>query len=153
MKKTVLIVEDNPEERKIFSTYFQFVGGRVVEAANGEQGLAAAQEYRPDLILMDLSMPVMNGWEAVRRLQSDSRLSRIPVIAITAHHLSVDRLEEAGFCGYLEKPLAPYRVLSEVERCLGPLATTPGGKSPRQLSGTSSEESDRRQRFGSDGAE
>lgn len=126
--KTVLIVDDNLEERKIFSTYFQFVGGRVVEAPDGQEGVKAARDHHPDLIIMDLSMPVMNGWEALRCLQADADLSGIPVIAVTAHHLPRIELEQAGFRGYLEKPLAPYRVLNEVERCLGPLHDAAGDK-------------------------
>lgn len=121
MNRTVLIVEDNVEERQIFSRYFRFVGGNVIEATDGEQGIRAAREHLPDLILMDLSMPIMDGWEAIRQLQEDTSLRRIPVIAITAHHLPRSTLESAGFCGYLEKPLAPFRVLNEVERCLGPI--------------------------------
>lgn len=119
--KTVLIVDDNEEERKIFSTYFRFVGGRVVEAPDGREGVNAARDHHPDLIILDLSMPVMDGWEALRCLQSDADLCRIPVIAVTAHRLPRSEVEQAGFRGYLEKPLAPYRVLNEVERCLGPL--------------------------------
>jgi two-component system, cell cycle response regulator DivK len=121
MSRTILVIEDNEEERKIFSSYLQFVGVRLIEASNGAMGLALAREHLPDLILMDLTMPVMNGWEAIMRLQAEDSTREIPVIAITAHHLPPERLEEAGFCGYLEKPLAPYRVLEEVERCLGPL--------------------------------
>lgn len=119
MSSTVLIVDDNPEERKIFATYLEFVGGRLLEAANGEEGLRIARERLPDLILLDLNMPVMDGWEMIRRLQEEPGIRRIPVVALTAHRLSWERLEDAGFCGYLEKPLAPYRVLEEIERCLG----------------------------------
>ncbi|CAN5782250.1 response regulator [soil metagenome] len=121
MNTTVLIVEDNPEERKIFSTYLEFIGLNLIEARDGEEGLRMAHVHNPDLILMDISMPVMNGWETARRLKSDPETADIPLIALTGHHLPSKRLEEAGFCGYLEKPLAPYRVLEEVERCLGPL--------------------------------
>jgi two-component system, cell cycle response regulator DivK len=123
MSRIILIVDDNPEERTIFSTYLQFVGGRLLEAADGAEGLSMAREHAPDLILMDLTMPVMDGWEAMRHLREDPATAEVPVVAITAHHLPRERLEEAGFCGYLEKPLAPYRVLEEVERCLGPLHT------------------------------
>ena len=122
MSKTILIVEDNPEERRIFSTYLQFVGGRLLEASNGQEGLMVAREHRPELILLDLTMPVMDGWQMIRHLKSDPETHLIPVIAITAHHLPKNVLEEEGFCGYLEKPIAPYRVLEEVERCLGPVS-------------------------------
>lgn len=130
MARTVLIVEDNVEERNIFSTYFRFVGGNVLEATNGEEGLRTAREHQPDLIIMDLSMPVMDGWEAIRRLQEDPESRRIPVVAVTAHHLPQETLHEAGFCGYLEKPLTPYRVLEEVERCVGCIPE--GGRSGEQ---------------------
>jgi two-component system cell cycle response regulator DivK len=132
MNKTILVVEDHPEERAIFSTYLRFVGGRLLTAPHGREGLRMAREHRPDLILLDLSMPVMDGWETIRRLREDAATSWIPVIAITAHHLEWERLEEAGFCGYLEKPIAPYRVLEEVERCLGSLHEDP--EAPRNTS-------------------
>jgi CheY-like chemotaxis protein len=118
---TVLIVDDNPEERKIFSTYLEFAGLDLIEASNGQEGLRMANDRNPDLILMDITMPVMDGWETAIRLKSDPGTADIPIIAITCHHLPPERLEQAGFCGYLEKPLAPYRVLEEIERCLGPL--------------------------------
>lgn len=121
MSRTILIVEDDPDERRIFSMYFRFVGGEIVEAGNGEEALRAAADHRPDLVLLDLSMPVMDGWETIRRLQTDPETRHIPVVAVTGHHLPWERLEEAGFCGYLMKPLAPYQVLKEVERCLGPI--------------------------------
>lgn len=121
MSRTILIVDDNPEERGIFAAYLHFVGARLLEAADGADGLAIARESRPDLILLDLTMPVMDGWEMIRHMQADAALRTIPVVAITAHHLEWDRLEKEGFCGYLEKPLSPHAVLLEVERCLGSL--------------------------------
>jgi two-component system, cell cycle response regulator DivK len=121
VSKTILVIEDNPEERNIFASYLEFVGGRLLEAENGERGLDLARTHHPDLILMDLSMPIMDGWETMRRLHADEETADIPVVAITGHHLPGARLEAAGFCGYLEKPIAPFRVLEEVERCLGPL--------------------------------
>lgn len=125
----ILIVEDTAEEREIFSRYLQFVGGGLLEARNGEEGLKMAREHRPDLILLDLTMPVMDGWELMAHLKREPGLAQIPVVAVTAHHLSREALEAKGFCGYLEKPLAPYRVLEEVERCLGPISR-PGGMRP-----------------------
>ncbi|HET8654415.1 MAG TPA: response regulator [Longimicrobiaceae bacterium] len=124
MSRTILIVEDNPDERRIFSEYLRFVGVRILEAADGDQGLRRAREHHPTLILLDLSMPVMDGWTVIRQLKLDRATAPIPVLAITAHHMPYTRLEAAGFCGYLEKPLAPYRVLEEVERCIGPIDRT-----------------------------
>lgn len=121
MTRTILIVDDNPHQRTIFATYLEFVGGTLLQASDGAEGLELARGARPDLILLDLTMPVMDGWEMIRRMQDEPALARIPVLAITSHHLPAERLREAGFCGYLEKPVAPYRVLQEVERCLGPL--------------------------------
>lgn len=121
MSRTILIVDDNPEERGIFAAYLHFVGARLLEAADGADGLAIARDTLPDLILLDLTMPVMDGWEMIRHMQADESLRTIPVVAITAHHLDWERLEREGFCGYLEKPLSPHAVLLEVERCLGPL--------------------------------
>lgn len=121
MTREVLLVDDNDQERKIFSTYLQFVGGTVLEAENGEEGLRIAREHAPSLILLDLTMPVMDGWETLRRLKADRLTERIPVLALTAHHLDRKLLIEAGFCGYLEKPIVPFRVLKEVEACIGPL--------------------------------
>lgn len=131
MSRTILIVEDSPEERDIFSRYLEFVGGHLLEATNGEDGLRMAREHRPDLILADLSMPVMDGWEMIRRLDLDPDIAGIPVVAVTGHHLPRESLEERGFCGYLEKPLAPYRILEEIERCLGPQALGSGQEPER----------------------
>jgi CheY-like chemotaxis protein len=124
MSRTILVVEDNPDERRIFSEYLRFVGVRILEAADGDQGLRRAREHHPTLILLDLSMPVMDGWTVIRELKRDRETAPIPVLAITAHHMPYARLEAVGFCGYLEKPLAPYRVLEEVERCIGPIDGT-----------------------------
>jgi len=119
--RKILVVEDNPEERKIYSTYLGFVGGTMLKARNGEEGVRAAREQHPDLIILDLTMPVQDGWETIRILREDPETRRIPVIAVTSHHLERKRLTDAGFNGYLEKPVAPFRILEEVERCLGPL--------------------------------
>ena len=122
LDQLVLLVDDNEHERKIFSTYLEFVGCTIITAEDGVDGLRLAEEVRPGMILLDLSMPRMDGWEMMKRLQESQALRRIPVIALTASHLEGDQVEEAGFCGYLGKPLAPYRVLEELERCLGPVS-------------------------------
>jgi CheY-like chemotaxis protein len=99
----------------------ELVGGRVVEACNGVEGLEAAREQHPDLILLDLVMPVMDGWETIHCLKTNVRTRWIPVVAFTAYHQEWQRLREAGFRGYLEKPVPPFRLLEEVERIAGRL--------------------------------
>jgi two-component system, cell cycle response regulator DivK len=121
-EKTVLLVEDQPDNRIIYTTILEYAGFAVVEASNGEEGVRRAREHAPDLILMDLSMPVMDGWAAVRELKKDSALARIPVCALSAHVLLGDDAEkarEAGFECYLTKPLEPREVLREVEKRIG----------------------------------
>lgn len=121
-EKSVLLVEDNEDNRFIYSTILERRGFRVLEARTGEQGVEMAREHRPDLVLMDISLPVMDGLEATRRLKQDPATSEIPVIAVTAHAMAEDRerAREAGCNGYLVKPIEPSRVLAEVERLIGP---------------------------------
>ena len=118
---TVLLVEDNEDNLRIYSTILTFSGYQVVEATDGEAGLAAARDRQPDLILMDVSIPKIDGWEVTRMLKSDPATSTIPVIALTAHALATDRerAQEIGFDGYISKPAEPRQVLAEVERRLG----------------------------------
>ena len=120
--KTILVVDDEPEERTIFASYLQFVGGTTLEASNGEEGLRIAREAQPDLILLDITMPVLDGWETMEQFQASPETANIPVLAVTAQQLDAEQLERAGFCGYLQKPISPHRVLEEVERCVGRLA-------------------------------
>jgi two-component system, cell cycle response regulator DivK len=122
-KKTVLIVEDQPDNRIIYSTILEHAGFDVLEAKNGEEGVRCAYEHHPDLILMDLSMPVLDGWEAVRRLKSDPEMAGTPVCAISAHvpcDGDAERAQDSGFECYLTKPLDPREVLEEVEKRIGP---------------------------------
>lgn len=118
---TVLLVEDNEDNLRIYSTILTYSGYRVVEATDGEAGLTAARDRQPDLILMDVSIPKIDGWEVTRMLKSDPATSTIPVIALTAHALATDRerAQEIGFDGYISKPAEPRQVLAEVERRLG----------------------------------
>lgn len=118
--RTILLVEDNPHNRKIFSGMLAHAGFQVVEAEDGNQALARVEEVRPDLILMDLSIPGIDGWEVTRRLKADARFSKIPIIALTAHAMRGDEesAREAGCDGYLSKPVSPKRVVDEVKRYL-----------------------------------
>jgi CheY-like chemotaxis protein len=118
---TVLLVEDNEDNLRIYSTILTYSGFKVLEATDGEAGLAAARDRQPDLILMDVSIPKIDGWEVTRILKADPATATIPVIALTAHALATDRerAQEIGFDGYISKPAEPRQVLAEVERRLG----------------------------------
>jgi len=120
--KTVLIVEDNEDNRLIYSQYLAHGGFRVLEAANGAEGIDVARRERPDIVLMDISMPVMDGLAATRALKADEDLRAIPVIALTAHAMASDEAmaREAGCDGYISKPVMPREVRAEVERWIGP---------------------------------
>ncbi|MGH7481384.1 MAG: response regulator [Longimicrobiales bacterium] len=120
--KRVLIVEDNPDTRTIYSLILRHHGYDAVEATDGSQGVERAIETRPDLILMDLSMPILDGWGANEKLKEDERTAGIPVVMVTAHAAVVTekRVKEAGFTSLLLKPLETKRLLREVERLIGP---------------------------------
>ena len=117
---TILLVEDNLHNRKIFQGVLAHAGFHVVEAEDGGKALAAVAHERPDLILMDLSIPVVDGWECTRRLKADPSTRSIPIIALTAHAMRGDeeRARGAGCDGYLSKPISPKRVVEEVRRVL-----------------------------------
>ncbi|MDB4910439.1 MAG: response regulator receiver [Gemmatimonadetes bacterium] len=119
--KKVLLVEDNEDNRIVYSTILQHFGYIVMEALNGEEGIAKARAERPDLILMDISIPVIDGWEATQVLKRDPETRGIPIIALTAHALASDREKamEVGCDSYLAKPCEPKAVVSEVEKFIG----------------------------------
>ena len=117
---TILLVEDNADNRDIYRTVLEHFGYDVIEAHDGEMGIRLAQERHPDLILMDISIPKIDGWQATKLLKADADTSSIPIIALTAHALTSDRerAREIGCDGYLAKPVEPRRVLEEVQRHL-----------------------------------
>ncbi|MEX2581882.1 MAG: response regulator [Gemmatimonadota bacterium] len=119
--KVVLLIEDNPDNRGIYRTILEHGGFEVLEAEDGEVGIDLARSRMPDLILMDVAIPLIDGWEATRILKADAATSAIPIIALTAHALHTDRLraEEVGCDGYIAKPALPRVVLEEVRRRLG----------------------------------
>ena len=119
--KSVLLVEDNEDNLIIYSTILQYGGYRVVEAHDGRAALAAARSAHPDLILMDVSIPYIDGLEVTRRLKADPATSHIPIIALTAHALTTDRDRalEAGCDGYISKPAEPRAILNAVRGHLG----------------------------------
>jgi two-component system cell cycle response regulator DivK len=118
--KTVLLVEDNPHNRKIFSGMLTHSGLRVVEAEDGHQALEKAKTEKPDIVLMDLSIPGVDGWECTRRLKADPATAKIPIIALTAHAMRGDeeRALQAGCDGYLSKPISPKKVVDVVRQYL-----------------------------------
>jgi CheY-like chemotaxis protein len=118
--KTILLVEDIDDNQIIYRRALEHFGYGVLEAVDGEEATRLASEHLPDLVLMDISIPRMDGWEATKRLLADERTKRIPVVALTAHALPADRARgaEIGFASYLTKPVEPRRVLEEIERVL-----------------------------------
>jgi two-component system, cell cycle response regulator DivK len=118
----ILLVEDNAMNRDMLSRRLLRSGYVVAMAVDGREGIAMAQVERPDLILMDLSLPGIDGWEATRLLKSDDATRRIPVIALTAHAMSSDRQRaiEAGCDDYDTKPIDYQRLLLKIESALSP---------------------------------
>lgn len=114
----ILLVEDNEDSRTVYRTMLEYVGFDVIETENGEEAVRLATEHLPDLVLMDISIPGIDGWTAMERIRDDPRTREIPIVAVTAHPLSDhrDRVEELACAGYLTKPCAPRRLLQEVER-------------------------------------
>ena len=117
----ILIVEDNEMNRDMLSRRLSRRGYTVVTAIDGEQGIAAAHSECPDLILMDMSLPVIDGWEATRRLKSDAATRAIPVIGLTAHAMTGDRDKAiaAGCNDYDTKPVELPRLLEKIEGLIG----------------------------------
>lgn len=116
----VLLVDDYPDAREMYSEYLQFSGFDVVEATNGMEALKSAVESSPDIILMDLSLPVMDGWEATRRLKADERTASIPVVALTGHALAgiSEGAKRAGCDAFVTKPCLPEDLVKEIRRIL-----------------------------------
>jgi CheY-like chemotaxis protein len=117
---TILIVEDNEMNRDMLSRRLQRAGFQVLIAVDGEMGVDVARTSAPDLILMDMSLPVVDGWEATRRLKADAVLRHIPIIALTAHAMANDRDKalEAGCDDYDTKPIELPRLLAKMEALL-----------------------------------
>jgi CheY-like chemotaxis protein len=119
-KPVVLVVDDFADNREMYSEYLTFAGYEVIEAKNGIEAIEAAQKRMPDIIIMDLSLPVMDGWEATRRLKADEQTRRIPVVALTGHALAGHSkgAKEAGCDSFLAKPCLPDQLVAEIRRML-----------------------------------
>ena len=120
MSKRILIVEDQEDNRAILRDLLSRAGYALIEAADGEEGVKLAQREQPDLILMDIQLPVIDGYEATRRIKGVPELKSIPIIAVTSYALSGDeaRARAAGCDGYVTKPFSPRELLAKVRTYL-----------------------------------
>ena len=120
MSKRILIVEDQEDNRMIMRDVLSAAGYELIEAVNGKDGVSRAQSDRPDLILMDIQMPVLDGYEATRQIKADPNLKSTPIIAVTSYALSGDeaKARAAGCDGYVSKPFSPRQLLARVREYL-----------------------------------
>lgn len=120
MSARILIVEDQEDNRQILRDLLGSVGFEIIEAVNGNEALDVAAANRPDLILMDIQMPLMDGYEATRRIKADPALRAIPIIVVTSYALSGDeeKARAAGCDGYITKPYSPRALLAKVQEYL-----------------------------------
>src|SRR3954462_1595698 len=121
MAKTVLLVEDDPDTRLIYSTMLEQEGFRVIQGRDGTEGVKLAREYVPDLIVMNLVMPEIDGLSATELIRANPATASVPIIACTAflHEDGADMAQDAGCNGSLEKPCEPTRLVFEVKRFIG----------------------------------
>ena len=120
MSKRILVVEDQEDNRRILRDLLTSVGYEVVEAVSGEDGVHMAETHAPDLILMDIQLPGLDGYEATRRIKANAVLRQIPIIAVTSYALSGDdaRAVEAGCDAYVSKPYSPRALLAKIREFL-----------------------------------
>ena len=120
MSKRILVVEDTEDNRQIIRDLLSSVGYELIEAADGAEGVALAQKERPDLILMDIQLPEIDGYEATRRIRAIPELAKVPIIAVTSYALSGDeaKARAAGCDGYVAKPFSPRQLLAKIREFL-----------------------------------
>jgi two-component system cell cycle response regulator DivK len=130
----VLLVDDYPDAREMYTEYLEFSGFEVVEAGNGMEALQRAVDASPDIILMDLSLPVMDGWEATRRLKADHRTASIPVVALTGHALAgiSEGAKKAGCDAFVTKPCLPEDLVREIRKILDAAPSSTSTKKGRR---------------------
>jgi two-component system cell cycle response regulator DivK len=121
MSKRILAVEDQEDNMQILRDLLISAGYEMIEAENGEQALALAAEQRPDLILMDIQIPIIDGYEATRRIKADPALKSIPIIAVTSHAMDggEEKARAAGCDDFVGKPFSPRQLLAKVRQYLG----------------------------------
>jgi two-component system cell cycle response regulator DivK len=120
MSKRILVVEDTEDNRRILRDLLTRAGFDLIEATDGESGVSMATVHRPDLILMDIQLPVFDGYEATRRIKANPETKHIPIIAVTSYALSGDESKAiaAGCNGYVAKPFSPRKILAMVQEFL-----------------------------------
>ena len=120
MSKLILVVEDQEDNRRIMRDLLSSAGYEVIEAVTGEEGVAAAETHRPDLILMDIQLPGLDGYEATRQIKANPELEHIPIIVVTSYALSGDDVKafEAGCNAYVSKPFSPRELLAKIREHL-----------------------------------
>jgi two-component system cell cycle response regulator DivK len=120
MSKTILVVEDQEDNRQILRDLLASAGFRMIEAWDGKQALTVARSQQPDLILMDIQLPILDGYEATRSIKRDPELKHIPIIAVTSYALSGDetRAREAGCDAYVAKPYSTRHLLAKISQLL-----------------------------------
>jgi len=120
MSKLILVVEDQEDNRRIMRDLLTSAGYEVIEAVTGEEVVAAADTHRPDLILMDIQLPGLDGYEATRQIKANPDLEHIPIIVVTSYALSGDDVKafEAGCNAYVSKPFSPRELLAKIREYL-----------------------------------
>jgi two-component system cell cycle response regulator DivK len=120
MSKRILMIEDTEDNRQILRDLFASTDYELIEAKDGAEGVAIAKSQQPDLILMDIQLPVLDGYEATRRIKADPALCHVPIIAVTSYALSGDeaKAREAGCDAYVAKPFSPRVLLAKVRELL-----------------------------------
>jgi two-component system cell cycle response regulator DivK len=116
MNKRILVIEDTEDNRRILRDLLTAAGYDIIEAADGATGVAMAASESPDLILMDIQLPIIDGYEATRRIKADPATQHIPIVAVTSYALAGDEIKtrEAGCDGYIAKPYSPRHLLERV---------------------------------------
>ena len=120
MTKRILVIEDTEDNRQIVRDLLESAGYELIEALDGLEGVAAAEREHPDLILMDIQLPGIDGYEATRRIRAVSALAAVPIIAVTSYALSGDeaKTRAAGCDGYVAKPFSPRQLLAKIREFL-----------------------------------
>jgi two-component system, cell cycle response regulator DivK len=130
MSKRILVVEDQEDNRRIVRDLLTSVGYEIVEAVTGEEGVSMAETQAPDLILMDIQLPGIDGYEVTRRIKANAALRQIPVIAVTSYALSGDDVKafDAGCDAYVSKPFSPRALLAKIREFVPQAITRPVGR-------------------------